>query len=221
MRHVLASRSVQVEVIVIDDGSRDRTSEIVREQFGDDPRVRLLTLENGGKARALNKGLEFAKGEIVIAASQPITGIFAFAGTAMNNGLNDFVLWKNANGGVAGRKLRYVSEDSGFKLDQGVAIFKKLMASDKPTLPLHADGLLVTGVVTRNMARALRDAYEATPEPKVVIAVGDCALTCGMFAGGPGVAGPVADFVPVDVEVAGCPPTPEQISQALRRVTGR
>jgi branched-chain amino acid transport system substrate-binding protein len=72
------------------------------------------------------------KGEIVIAASQPITGIFAFAGTAMNNGLNDFVLWKNANGGVAGRKLRYVSEDSGFKLDQGVAIFKKLMAAEKP-----------------------------------------------------------------------------------------
>ncbi|SEB21997.1 ABC transporter substrate-binding protein [Variovorax sp. YR216] len=73
------------------------------------------------------------KGDIVIAASQPITGIFAFAGTAMNNGLNDFVLWKNANGGVAGRKLRYVSEDSGFKLDQGVAIFKKLMASEKPS----------------------------------------------------------------------------------------
>lgn len=73
------------------------------------------------------------KGDIVIAASQPITGIFAFAGTAMNNGLNDFVLWKNANGGVAGRKLRYVSEDSGFKLDQGVAIFKKLMAAEKPT----------------------------------------------------------------------------------------
>ena len=64
------------------------------------------------------------KSEIVIAASQPITGVFAFAGSAMNNGLNDFVLWKNANGGVAGHKLRYVSEDSGFKLDQGVAIFK-------------------------------------------------------------------------------------------------
>ena len=73
------------------------------------------------------------KGEIVIAASQPITGVFAFAGTAMNNGLNDFVQWKNANGGVVGRKLRYVSEDSGFKLDQGVAIFKKLMASEKPS----------------------------------------------------------------------------------------
>ena len=73
------------------------------------------------------------KGDIVIAASQPITGVFAFAGSAMNNGLNDFVQWKNANGGVAGHKLRYVSEDSGFKLDQGVAIFKKLMASEKPS----------------------------------------------------------------------------------------
>jgi branched-chain amino acid transport system substrate-binding protein len=52
------------------------------------------------------------KGEIVIGASQPITGVFSFAGTAMNNGLNDFVQWKNANGGVQGRMLRYVSEDS-------------------------------------------------------------------------------------------------------------
>jgi cellulose synthase/poly-beta-1,6-N-acetylglucosamine synthase-like glycosyltransferase/peptidoglycan/xylan/chitin deacetylase (PgdA/CDA1 family)/spore germination protein YaaH len=67
VRHVLASRDVQVEVIVIDDGSKDRTSAIVREQFADEPRVRLLTLENGGKARALNRGLELAKGEIVIA----------------------------------------------------------------------------------------------------------------------------------------------------------
>jgi len=73
------------------------------------------------------------KGDIVIGASQPITGIFSFAGVAMNNGLHDFVQWKNAKGGVMGRKLRYVSEDSGFKLDQGVAIFKKIMAADKPS----------------------------------------------------------------------------------------
>ena len=73
------------------------------------------------------------KGDIVIGASQPITGVFSFAGVAMNNGLHDFVQWKNANGGVAGRKLRYVSEDSGFKLDQGVAIFKKIMAAEKPS----------------------------------------------------------------------------------------
>jgi formate hydrogenlyase subunit 7 len=92
----------------------------------------------------------------------------------------------------------------------------KLVAS-----PRHADGLLVTGVVTRNMARALNDTYEATPDPKIVVAVGDCACNCGIFAGGPGVAGKVADFVPVDIEVPGCPPTPAQITEALRRVTGR
>lgn len=87
--------------------------------------------------------------------------------------------------------------------------------------PRHADGLLVTGVVTRNMAGALRDTYDAVPGPKVVIAVGDCARNCGMFAGGPGVAGRVADVVPVDVEVPGCPPSPSDIIAALRRVTGR
>ena len=67
VRTVLASTDVRVEVIVIDDGSKDRTSEIVRTAFADDPRVRLVTLENGGKARALNRGLELATGEIVIA----------------------------------------------------------------------------------------------------------------------------------------------------------
>jgi len=73
------------------------------------------------------------KGDIVIGASQPITGVFSFAGTALHHGLGDFVQWKNSQGGVAGRKLRYVSEDSGFKLDQGVAIFKKIMAAEKPS----------------------------------------------------------------------------------------
>jgi branched-chain amino acid transport system substrate-binding protein len=73
------------------------------------------------------------KGDIVIGASQPITGVFSFAGAAMNNGLNDYVAWRNAKGGVQGRRLRYVSEDSGFKLDQGVAIFKKIMAAEKPS----------------------------------------------------------------------------------------
>jgi len=64
---VLDSREVAVEVIVIDDGSKDRTSAIVRDAFADEPRVRLLTLQNGGKARALNRGLELVRGEIVIA----------------------------------------------------------------------------------------------------------------------------------------------------------
>src|SRR5438067_1647514 len=67
VRQVLESVDVQLEVIVIDDGSRDRTSPIVKECFGADPRVRLLTLENSGKARALNRGLALANGEFVVA----------------------------------------------------------------------------------------------------------------------------------------------------------
>ncbi|MBP8231941.1 MAG: glycosyltransferase [Rhizorhabdus sp.] len=67
VRRVLDSRDVTVEVIVIDDGSKDRTSAVVAEAFADDPRVRLLTLENGGKARALNRALDLVRSDIVIA----------------------------------------------------------------------------------------------------------------------------------------------------------
>lgn len=87
--------------------------------------------------------------------------------------------------------------------------------------PRHADALLVTGVVTRNMEQPLRDTYAAMPRPRLVIAVGDCARNCGMFANGYGVVGAVSDVVAVDLEVAGCPPTPRQIVTALRSVTGR
>jgi Ni,Fe-hydrogenase III small subunit len=87
--------------------------------------------------------------------------------------------------------------------------------------PRHADALLVTGPVTRNMADPLRKTYEATPAPKRVVAVGDCALNCGVFAGGHGVEGSVGEIVPVDVEVPGCPPTPEVLIAALRGLTGR
>jgi Ni,Fe-hydrogenase III small subunit len=87
--------------------------------------------------------------------------------------------------------------------------------------PRHADALLVTGPVTRNMAEPLRRTYEAVPRPRVVVAVGDCARNCGVFAGAYGVVGPVRDVVPVDAEVAGCPPRPEAIVAALRELTGR
>src|SRR5258708_29901846 len=65
--------------------------------------------------------------------------------------------------------------------------------------PRHADCLLVTGPVTRNMADPLRRTYDATPDPKIVVAVGDCAWDCGVFAGGYGVVGPVSAIIPVDV----------------------
>jgi Ni,Fe-hydrogenase III small subunit len=87
--------------------------------------------------------------------------------------------------------------------------------------PRHADVLLVTGVVTRNMLEPLRRTVEATPRPRVVLAVGDCALTGGVFTDGYGVVGAVDDVVPVDLSVPGCPPEPDAIVAALRRVTGR
>jgi len=87
--------------------------------------------------------------------------------------------------------------------------------------PRHADALLVTGPVTRNMADPLRRTYEAVPAPRLVLAVGDCALNCGEFAGAYGVQGAVGDVVPVDLGVPGCPPEPAAIVAALRRVTGR
>lgn len=77
--------------------------------------------------------------------------------------------------------------------------------------PRHADCLLVTGPVTRNMADPLKRTYEATPAPKIVVAVGDCAHDCGVFAGAYGVVGPVSAILPVDTVVHGCPPEPRAI----------
>jgi Ni,Fe-hydrogenase III small subunit len=87
--------------------------------------------------------------------------------------------------------------------------------------PRHADAITVSGPVTVNMARALRATYEAMPEPRLVISVGDCARNCGAFAGAHGVLGPVADVVPVDLHVPGCPPEPAAVVEAMRRLTGR
>ncbi len=81
--------------------------------------------------------------------------------------------------------------------------------------PRHADMLLVTGPVTRNMEVPLRKTYEATPDPKLVVAVGDCAQTCGVFKGSYAVAGSVDQIVPVDVFVPGCPPEPANILRGI------
>ena len=81
--------------------------------------------------------------------------------------------------------------------------------------PRHADMLLVTGPVTRNMEVPLRKTYEATPDPKLVVAVGDCARTCGVFAGSYAVAGSVDKVIPVDVFVSGCPPEPADILRGI------
>jgi len=82
--------------------------------------------------------------------------------------------------------------------------------------PRHADALVVTGPVTVNMERALKDVYQQTPDPKIVIALGDCAINCGVFKGSYAVTGPVERHIPVDVRISGCPPRPVNILSALQ-----
>jgi Ni,Fe-hydrogenase III small subunit len=81
--------------------------------------------------------------------------------------------------------------------------------------PRHADVLLVTGPVTKNMREALERTYNATPDPKWVIAVGDCALDGGMFSGSYACVGGVSRVIPVDLHIRGCPPNPTQLLKGL------
>ncbi|MGQ3676060.1 NADH-quinone oxidoreductase subunit B family protein [Xanthobacter sp. TB0139] len=81
--------------------------------------------------------------------------------------------------------------------------------------PRHADMLLVTGPVTKNMAEALKRTWEATPNPKWVVAAGDCACTGGLFGGTYACLNGVADVVPVDLRIPGCPPTPTALLTGL------
>ena len=81
--------------------------------------------------------------------------------------------------------------------------------------PRHADVLLVTGPVTRNMREGLERTWRATPDPKWVVAAGDCAAGCGVFANSPACIGSVSQVVPVDLVIHGCPPTPTQLLQGL------
>ena len=81
--------------------------------------------------------------------------------------------------------------------------------------PRHADVLLVTGPVTKNMREALERTYRATPDPKWVVALGDCAIDGGLFAGSYACANGAAAVIPVDLRIRGCPPRPEQILKGL------
>jgi len=81
--------------------------------------------------------------------------------------------------------------------------------------PRHADMLLVTGPVSRHMEVALKRTYDATPEPKLVVAIGDCGCNGGIFGESYASCGRVANVIPVDVIVPGCPPTPTAIMQGI------
>ncbi|HWA48597.1 MAG TPA: NADH-quinone oxidoreductase subunit B family protein [Dongiaceae bacterium] len=81
--------------------------------------------------------------------------------------------------------------------------------------PRHADVLMVTGPVTKNMREALERTYQAMPNPKLVIALGDCGINCGIFADSYACAGPVSSVVPVDLNIPGCPPSPTAILKGM------
>jgi Ni,Fe-hydrogenase III small subunit len=86
--------------------------------------------------------------------------------------------------------------------------------------PRHADVLLVTGPVTKNMREALERTYAATPAPKWVVAVGDCAASGGVFANSYAVLGGVSSVLPVDLHIRGCPPTPTALLKGLLALLG-
>jgi Ni,Fe-hydrogenase III small subunit len=81
--------------------------------------------------------------------------------------------------------------------------------------PRHADVLMVTGPVTKNMRDALLRTYDATPDPKWVVAIGHCAVDGGIFSGSYAVVGGVKDIIPVDLHIGGCPPSPTEILKGL------
>ncbi len=111
-------------------------------------------------------------------------------------------------GSCNGCELEIHAANSPYYNLEGLGI--KFVAS-----PRHADLLLVTGPVSRNMEVALRRTYDATPEPKLVVAIGDCGCDGGIFGESYASCGRVANVIPVDVAVPGCPPPPSAILQGI------
>jgi Ni,Fe-hydrogenase III small subunit len=111
-------------------------------------------------------------------------------------------------GSCNGCELEIHATNSPYYNLEGLGI--KFVAS-----PRHADLLLVTGPVSRNMEVALRRTYDATPEPKLVVAIGDCGCDGGVFGENYASCGRISNVIPVDVAVPGCPPTPAAILQGI------
>ena len=122
-------------------------------------------------------------------------------------------------------KLRQVSACNGCEADVNVlgtlAFDLARFGIQMVASPRHADGVLITGPVTRNMALALKKTYDAVPAPKVVIAVGACAISGGPYLGHPEQVGGAAELLPVDLYIPGCPPHPYTILDGLLRLMGR
>jgi Ni,Fe-hydrogenase III small subunit len=87
--------------------------------------------------------------------------------------------------------------------------------------PRHADGILIAGAISANMREALEKTYDAVPDPRIIVAVGACAISGGVFAGSEEVLGGVPDSIPVDLWIPGCPPHPLTVLDGLLRMLGR
>ncbi|MDB5871676.1 MAG: transporter substrate-binding protein [Ramlibacter sp.] len=146
---------------------------------------RQVTQAIGAAALGCAPGLRAApagsKPDIVVAAAQPVTGVFSTPGSYLNAGLGDFVAWRNSQGGVLGHKLRYVWEDSSFKVDQSATIFKKLMASDKPSF-FYLDN---TGAARAVAQDAIASGTVMTSSPSLAGLLADPAAMPHHFIAGP------------------------------------
>ena len=100
------------------------------------------------------------------------------------------------------------------------ATYRPRIRRQEPASPRRADGLLVTGPASENMRPALRKRYEAIPEPRIVIAWGERAISGGPYAGHPEVCGGAGAVVPADLYVPGCPPHPVTLRDGLLRLPG-
>jgi Ni,Fe-hydrogenase III small subunit/NAD-dependent dihydropyrimidine dehydrogenase PreA subunit len=162
----------------------------------------------GVSKSGLVRHLDLATGAEVVAAEPPIhetaRRIRAIVGRALNIRQVD-------GGSCNGCEAEIVALDNPYYDLERFGIH--FVAS-----PKHADMLLVTGPVTRNMAEAVKQTYEATPSPKLVIAVGACGCSGGVFAGSDAVVGGVDSVIPVDGYIPGCPPTPAMLLTGILRV---
>ncbi len=140
-------------------------------------------------------------GELQLAATQIHDEILAILGRAL-------AIRQVDAGSCNGCELEIHALNNPYYNVEGLGI--KFVAS-----PRHADMLLVTGPVTRNMEQALRRTYDATPAPKLVVAVGDCGCDGGIYGEGHASCGRVSNVIPVDLAVPGCPPPPLEILRGI------
>jgi branched-chain amino acid transport system substrate-binding protein len=134
-----------------------------------------------GPTAASRSWAQGSKPDIVIAGAQPLTGPFSFAGAALNAGIAEYCNWRNANGGILGHRLQYVAEDTGYKVDVGAAVVKKLMAQHKPSF-FFLDGTGLSKATARDL---IESGHVIATSPSCAQALADPATMPHYFLPGP------------------------------------